>query len=550
MSKEEINEEFSDYLIKPEHISGAMEKLFVKRCVTEARRYIKRTYGDNVPEFDTILFDYNSIFVKSDESTVSLSNFYLIRTLKEVMRNPQVVLDVYESMKDSEEFWKRDPNHSYKYTSNIESNFRQAAYDVLHNFTDCTGKKFEKEKLLSLADKEKEKFFGFLKSEFGTLYKSFSNVLTENYIKGIISTVEKLRSLGILDSLLEKNNSDRQLMGLDVLKFEMSGRNEKDKYCIEDLMEEETLKKLPPEKLALMHGFYSNRLKKVTDMLGTGLFICGKIPEGLNIKHENFSVEEAVRVYANYSTVNGIYLSALPKIYDDLKKYTVEGMYDGRKYVVASKEKIYEVFFEKFETEYFEYSKERNVLSVDFDNFLATQVIDYHQKDFSLEMLLLIATENFGTVNWGYIPEEVDGRNSIERNRKNILLGFDIPGFNMPVRLHMPIEKVRTFYDNFDNDYMIPNYMGDKDMEVWEKNMGTSVLVPLSPKHRKNIIAAVKKMKPGDKFYNFAKHIECMQYDNNLFRLQKWKDPNGRKGARTYTDIRTGKTVAPMLGRR
>ena len=68
--------------------------------------------------------------------------------------------------------------------------------------------------------------------------------------------------------------------------------------------------------------------------------------------------------------------------------------------------------------------------------------------------------------------------------------------------------------------------------------------MPLSSHQRKQLINKVKKMNPQSAFYKFGRHIECMQYPNNLRRIEKWKNPNGRNKGRSYTNLLTGKEVS------
>ena len=276
-----------------------------------------------------------------------------------------------------------------------------------------------------------------------------------------------------------------------------------------------------------------------------GLFICDKIGD-FDINNKNEDENEIMSAYLQYNVINELYEEATPKIYSDIERYVIADGYEGRKYVAVSFNKIYEDFFAKYKDAYSAYSGGESDLNNDFKTYYYTQVTDYWKKDYSIETLLLIALDSFQKVNWGYIPETQHGENSIKRNKENILLGFDIDGFNMPVRLHMPLDKVKSFFKNSNSGHTIPNYIGNEDMMIWDKNIGASILMPLSPKHRKQVISFVKGLNPKSYYYNFARHIQCMQYENSLIRLQRWKDPNGRKGDRVYTNLLTGEEETPV----
>jgi len=548
MADEKVLREFSNYW---RTLQNDNDKTYAegttRRSFLEAKRYIKRRYGDNIPDKEIILEDFYNQFLKSDKTSTSLSNIYLLKTIDDFLQNPASLFKTYEEQRDVKAFWAKTDKDYYKYTVSKKESKQIFAHDVFHNISNYDGRPFRKEDLLNPVGEKKQLLVEYLQETLKIARKQLLEKITKDYINSTINVIKTLNELGVLSEYIKRNNEKRMVMGIELLTFPSKKTEGSERYSVDQLMDYEFLKSLSFEKLVLIYGFYSNRLKKIADTIGLGLFICEKTNDfSPNNKEPNML--DVTRAYLQHTAIAQIHANAIPKIYDNLEHYSIEGGYKGKRYVAASSEKIYEEFFQKYEEAYSAYSGGQSSLDEDFYTYFYVQVADYVQKDFSIETLLVIFTESLSKSNWGYIPETADnGVNSIKRDKENILLGFDVDGLNMPVRLHMPLEKVRAFFRNFDKTYNIPNYVGNEDMEVWDKNMGASILMPLSPKHRKQVISFVKAMNPKGRYYNFAKHIQCMQYENNLARIQRWKGINSKKDERKYTNLLTGEETT--LGR-
>lgn len=533
--KDEVISAFARHWGEAKVEPDVTDKNIINRIVEEAKRYLKRQYGNDTPDIDKIFTDYNNKFPKSDELVVSLSNFYLVHTLKDIISRPDILSKSYLKLQENKKFFQSDI--TYHYTADMSNNYEIIAHDIFNNYTNSKGKKYKIEDVASLSREETT----YIIEQLKYVYKELASKMTNSYIRGITNFISILNDLGVLNSQLEKNNRDRRLMGLEVLEFSFEKQEGGLDYSISDLGDEKILSKLPFEKLILLHAFYSNRLKKVAENLGAGLFILSKT-EGFSQKE--VELNSAFTAYRQYNALRSIYRDAVPKISKSKDSYTQKDIYVGDRYVALNASKIYDDFFSRYRDIYSLFSGKNEDMEDDYFKFTSLEVTDYWQKDSAMETIIYIALSSFGNDNWGYIPEMKQGQNSIERNKEHILLGFDIEGFNVPVRLHFPLKKLREFFKKTDRSYEIPNYIGNEDMELWERNIGASILMPLSPHHRKRLISAIKKMNPKSAYYNFGRHIECMQYSNNLRRIEKWKNPNGRNKGRTYTNLLTGKEIS------
>lgn len=542
MTQQEILSNFSKFWGKDTKESRKMKEAIVDRVIKEAKKYLRYKYKDNVPDVNTVFNNFFYDFPRSDDTVVGLSDFYLIKTIESIVKDKNIIRRTCAKFEDDKRFWEaRDLK--YLYTSNKYENQKLVVHDFIHHFMDSEGSAYTKNKCMDLSIRE----LNYISNKLTEIEKRLRKKVLKEYVKGISNSITILDNLGVLDSQIATNNKSRSKMGLDVLCFSKEHEEGDFKFCLNDLKSEDFLIKLPLEKLALIHSQYYNRLIKVAESLGAGLFILDKSGE-LNSKDKEVDKEKALTAYSQYSTVKNIQNEISPVLYNDMEKYTVKGAYQGKRYVVLDDEKIFNEFFSQYTEFYSMYSNEDTNMLVDYKNFMKLNVTSYFQKDFAMETLLFIALEDFENDNWGYIPEKNNGRNSIERKKENILLGFDVEGFNMPVKLHFPYEKLVAFLKNNGKNFEIPEYMGAEDIEAWNgkegvwENVGTSILMILSPTQRKMIINMVKEDKiPKDIYRDFIHHIECMQYPNNYKRISKWKDPNGRIGGRKYVNVLTGK---------
>lgn len=502
----------------------------ITRCIEEAKRYLSHMYEKYIP--NTYLQDFSMIL---DNIAIAFSDFCRLRTAREFQKTPELFSSIFTSNKDNDEFWKDD--FQLVYGLNSKENRTLFAREIYRDFLK---RKIKRNQLLEMITNKREETTKFFSKINSLLVEQGTQYTISSYSKSIAKIINILHTIGVLDRQIDRNNSDRRGMGLGVLCFSATKDSDSSRYSVEHLRDEEFLKKLPLETLVPLYAFYSNRLTKVTQSISTGLFLCEKLND-YDVNNKNIDMSKATKVYSQYKWIERNYTAVMNSSNFDVMEYVQE---------YNQKRNVYQFDFEEFYTDFFENYEKIYALKAegsadlkrDAQIYVGLNSDGYNQKNWALETALLIAMESFEKINWGYIPEIEDGKNSIERNRKMILLGFDVPGLNMPIRLHMPVEMVKEILKGEKSKVELPNYIGDEDFNVYNQNISSQIIVPFSPKHRKELKDAVDEMKPQSAYYNFAKHIKNIQYDNNLSRILRWK-MGAKKGVpRTYTNMKNGKT--------
>lgn len=138
------------------------------------------------------------------------------------------------------------------------------------------------------------------------------------------------------------------------------------------------------------------------------------------------------------------------------------------------------------------------------------------------------------------IQEKKQGNNSIKREKDNILIGIDYPGFNSPIMLHTDRKLLLEYFDKTKEHTIIPIYEGEKDGEYEGKLRARAILMPLTEKRESYIIKMNKQAKTVDKNYIFIRHL------GNL--VTKKVKSISKIYPTEYVDLKTGNTGHKVNG--
>ena len=141
----------------------------------------------------------------------------------------------------------------------------------------------------------------------------------------------------------------------------------------------------------------------------------------------------------------------------------------------------------------------------------------YKQKDNSIYSLMdFLITENVSK-NWGIIDEN--------KKSRYVLVGADIPGLNMPLRLHIDRSEFLKFIYSKQGSSIIRLYDGKEDFMSNGKNIGTNYLFPITYEQEKSIIKTADNTRETDYRSGFINHLAFLadprRYPKHLQKMKK-----------------------------
>lgn len=439
--------------------------------------------------------------------------------------------DVVKAVENDEIDLKKYKNSSLEYTYNNEENTRILVCAMLSKIREekskvrkyinnsedlikCrTASKKEINSIIKKAsngDSEQEKRLKKIISFDG---KSEKEILIEEYKQYTKESAEKLKEETI-------NSITRNIEFIDKYSFLQNSVNFynqtfKSIYMngyefsydeIKQMLSESELKKLNTEQLIAVNAFWINRVSKVINQIQKGIYILSH-PELYESKKDKDGRVEIKISEENLSGVD-IKMNLLQKISFDIFKEH-EGSQSDLDEAIKETDRNYGKDYRDSLDKLLIYSK--NDLEKDFEEGLLFQNIAYNLykiKSENMQALLmgLLNDESRSISNYGYI-DDFTGKNIKER--KYILLGFDVNGMNMPLRLHTPKEMILDVLNGVQKgNTKLREYKGDNDFKFGDgKVISTIIYLPLSDEKKKILSDNEKRSNPKDKYMKTIQHL-------------------------------------------
>lgn len=355
--------------------------------------------------------------------------------------------------------------------------------------------------------------------------EQFQKILNEK----IVLLLRELDFLGSLSQNQIKYNETMKKIGLEGLQLSDGA----EAVSASGELYGVSLKDATIPQLEAIYTFYANRLEKEREKIGMGLFTIKKIIEQSRLQEEG-EPERAVKTGTERLVIKSamdsenlkaiwkrqqILLKIVERHQEEVIKILNEDVLGQNAKGEISVSKVYERIFKNYEERYPKIlGDEKADLKADVELLVRTIGFErfayYYSKEVMLEDLVMHASKQ--NWNWGIILEK-DNRSSLKRY---CFIGIDIPGLNMPLRLHFPIERIREIAKNYLKTEEFPLYIGNEDFSVNGRMIGTNLLLPLIPKQIEEVKKLAKKAKVNMiENVEIIKHIAATQLPNPIKKL-------------------------------
>ena len=487
--------------------------------IEEFKEYINKVsqeeniYGEDLKEkiskeYNDMLYDYLKI---SGTGIVQKQ----LQAIKTVNNNKYILDKIYEKVKNldlnkidfeknvrslkgkEEEFEKNEICVELNWIREQKTFIDQSLiekYKKIQNEKDIEKRKMYKEKL-------ERKFVGKeVMRTLGIFAENTEKELEEFMIKNQKAQFKKAGEFLIkynkLNKYVEMQNNDYE-------KMQMTGME----YTEEDaqkIFTDEYIDKLEPLQLAILNAFWQNRFTKEAMNFGENLFIFDTLNLWKNYENIQLDEEKIKNVLQKGSICDRVFYKIKDNIQETIQEETFSYGLINLKNIPKQFQKEYKEYFDD------KIPESKNLLDEDVvygQNKRNIEGVIYKTKTSMIQELLLDIEHNKNITNWGYILETQDGKNSIQRNKRHILISIDYPGFNMPLRLHTEKDIIEEFFKIRKNSAIIPIYEGNQDFKYKGEKLSTKLFMPLTETGESEIIKQNKNINAVDARYGYIKHL-------------------------------------------
>lgn len=395
----------------------------------------------------------------------------------------------------------------------------------------------------------------------------FEKDLRDSYIISLEYLGKQFKKFGLLDKYCK--DQERLLARLDMkeLKYPLNDEeNDTGSITVENLFTRETLDKLDTNRLGVLTAFWVNRYTKELEKMNKSFFLVSS----LNLWH---TIKDAQPDDKTGKISIDIDEKELETIYEkmyflrEISQYMIEDVENnnqreenilvGENGNMIRRTDVSDYIYNldrSLGREYSEYFDSKNPdftnnFIIDFDTY---RILDntifnaYKLKDMNLIAILSnLQRWNFSK-NWGIILE----KDKDIQTSKKVLLGIDIEGLNMPMRLHIDKSVLEDFFKANQNTSLVPIYEGGDDFRHHGRIVSTQVLMPFSGAQKIGLKQIEERQKIDSPVRNLLEHLKFLadsrEYPEHLkeerVSRKKGKAKIVRKPPDTrFIDLKTGK---------
>ena len=380
--------------------------------------------------------------------------------------------------------------------------------------------------------------------------------IRQNQIHSIKSLYEFFDTFGFNKEYMLAYNRTKDNYSFGELDYAFANDGSDGAISFTDSFSEDFLQTLSNQDLCFLNAFWCNRFAKECSRMNSAFCAINSLDLW----------EDIIKGQTEFSVPDEALVSVLRKsnFLTALMRDTFN-IHQGNIYAAELKEgtKACEPLTKSY-TDY--YTKIHNTIQKDYKDFYSDTLVSndfiddvafassfvnlemyaYQKKNTTLEPLIKNMLDHNHCKNWGIIRNEfINGGyvDSIKTEKPMILLSFDIEGFNMPFRFHVPKDTVMDLAKLSNGNLLIPEYQGYQDFIINNDVVPSNIVMPIQKHHKKIIMDNANSDGPNK---NFWEHIYFLMNGKFPKHLTETVQKSKKQVITTrlpihYTDLKTGK---------
>ena len=536
---------------------------FLRKVLLEQNSKIKSP--DDLKAF---AFQY-STFLMSDSAGPSFvdSQLYELQAFEYILKNPSIIGKKYESIKD------KSDNHIC-YDANMSRSINLVLVHALAELRGIEelGKEYANHKPSEIkiqvddtpAGQITKRYFPKIITEKNLEKKLLLMINCEKEIcESNIRAMEirRMKFLGdffvdtdFLPTFYSQYISNSKKFGFGDLTYDFqTNKYTQNEIGLVELFTEDFLKTLSTRDLCFLATHWNNRFSKCVQALADSYVAI----DSMNLWDSIFNLDKNINVrteclaaslqksYMLSNILTAVYVQHQDKIHNsEMKKNTTpELTTDYLQFFKNIASYLSEEYNNYFSSHYlYENDLIQNVGFI--QPLLNLEGLSYRMKSLFLQPLVKTTLDNPNCKNWGIVRNELrDGKfvDTIASNSPKVLVAFDVEGFNMPFRFHIPKSELIDIIKLNNPNCLIPEYQGNEDFIVNNELVPANIIMPIQKRSKETIINNANNSNTNR---NFWEHIYFLQNSDKFPKHLTVPNKNGKGTSRIpiiYTSLLTGK---------
>ncbi len=501
------------------------------------------------------------------------SRLYEIQAIENILKNPGIITRLYPSIKNS-------PNNHLVYNSNSSRSQRLVLINALDELSIL--EKFAKnygitattnpgsvvilgqdsskiKKLVKLAikvEKQKsmpQKVSAFLEEQLN----ESTNFAKEQLIDSLISIRDFLYGTGTLGNYISSYETTSKKFGFQDLDYEFTTNSyNKDSLGLLESFSKEYLQNLSLDDLCYLNTFWCNRFAKECNSFQFAFSAIDSIGLWQDIidNNTNFTLPDNVlcaalqknmfisKLLGKSFTIHQKSISSQEVKGEDTSDLLTKDYYSYYTQLDNYIGKNYTAFFAD------NLDGENNLLAnLSFASYFSNlKMFAYQKKETTVFPMIKGLLNKPSLKNWGIIRNEIlagETFDSFAINKNNVLVAFDVPGFNMPFRFHISKDTLKDLAIQSPTKGLLPEYQGSEDFIVNNEVIPANIIMPIPKRHKKIITEETSKDNSNPHLWAHFSSLINGKLPEHFVQITKNKKKQflSSRVPIYYTNIQTGK---------